>query len=504
MGTATGMAMAMMSARLDSKRLSLPLTSFWLMCAGVSLGAVTLSEPVSAGDWVFDHSSTVELSHVDRSGDDGYSGQILQGTPHLRLHGEGGRFIADVNYNPTISLGTSDTDPKFLTHELLATSRLEAIDDRLFIGADASARLTGNSSSGARVDAINYNSDGGQQSYSLGISPEYRQHLNRYADFVSSNRFDWVTYGGNDDGDGSDGSRGQTLNAAITNGRRFTDFSWSLDATERRIFYDGDQEDERRTAYTLNLGQRLSQHWAVNGSVGYEDNDIQTDRSDTNGSIWDVGATWTPNPRTKVHAEYGDRYYGDRYAGSVSHTSRRIRLGLDFTREVTTRREQQLVDSFFFLQDSNGNPVLDASGNPISANDPQLQDTDGDFLNTQWRGVMTITGRRTTVTITGTAANRDYEESSSSDDEDSYILSLNATRDLGSNYSTSLNGRVEKLDSDGDDDSDTYDVGFTLRKHLSPRTSTALDLSYRDYDHDRSSESYTEKRIGVSLTTTWL
>ena len=144
-----------------------------LLCSLAVSGTGLMPAVAAAGDWVFDHSSTVKLSHVDRTGDDGYSGQILQGTPNLHLHGEGGRFTADVNYNPTISLGNSDTDPKFLTHELLARSRLEAVEDRFFVGADASARLTGSTSSGAQVDAINYNSEGGQQSYSFGLTPEY-------------------------------------------------------------------------------------------------------------------------------------------------------------------------------------------------------------------------------------------------------------------------------------------------------------------------------------------
>ena len=74
------------------------------------------AEPAEAGDWVFDHSTTVELSHVDRTGRDGYSGQILQATPNLHLHGEGGRVKGDIFYTPTISVGNSDTDPKFLTH----------------------------------------------------------------------------------------------------------------------------------------------------------------------------------------------------------------------------------------------------------------------------------------------------------------------------------------------------------------------------------------------------
>jgi uncharacterized protein (PEP-CTERM system associated) len=474
-----------------------------LLCALAVSGAGLIPHVAMAGEWVFDHSSTVRLSHVDRTGDDGYSGQILQGTPNLHLRGEGGRFTADINYSPTISVGNSDTDPEFLTHELLARSRLEAVEDRFFIGADASARVTGDTSSGAQVDAVNYNSDGGQQSYSFGLTPEYRQHINRYANFVSRNRVDWVTYSGNDDGDGSDSSSSRTLNASIQSSRYFNALSWSLDATQRKTFYDSDRDDDTRDFYSANVGYRFGPRWAMNGSIGYEDNDIDTERSDTNGATWDIGATWTPNARTRANVEYGDRYFGERYAGGFSHRTKRTRLSLDLSREVTNRRYQQTVDSFFFLADSNGDPILDPNtGQPIIANIPQLEDTDEDYLNTQLRGAMTITGRRTNVTITGNISNRDYEESDT--DEDSYSLTVRATRDLGSSYNASLTGRMEHVEGSSDGDSDTYDVRFSLSKNLSPRTSTALELGYRDYDTDNSGDSYTETRIGVSLTTTYL
>ena len=468
------------------------------------MGVALQTQLASAGDWVFDHSTTVELSHVDRSGIDGYSGQILQATPNLHLHGEGGRVKGDIFYTPTMSVGTNDTDPKFLTHVGTGTGRLEAVKDRFFIGADASARLTGSDSSGAQVDAVNFNSDGGQQSYSFGLMPEYFQHLNRYADFASRNRFDWVTYSGNDSGGGgSDGSRGQTLNASIVGARYFNAFNWSLNATQRKIFYDGDQDDDTRNYYDARLGYRFNPRWAVDGSVGYEDNDIQTDRDDTNGATWDVGARWTPNPRTSVGVTYGDRYFGERYSGDISHRTRRTQLSAGFSRDVTNRREQQLVDSFFFLEDGNGNPVLGPDGNPISVNNPQLQNTDEDFINTQFRAAMTITGRRTSVTITGNVSNRDYEVSN--DSEDSYRLTVSARRDLGSSYNVTLTGSTDHVDGDGvDGDNDTQDVRFTLSKNLSPRTSTALELGYRDYNDDIPGESYTEKRIGISFTTTYL
>jgi uncharacterized protein (PEP-CTERM system associated) len=501
--------MAMTTVKLAAgNRQPLPPESMfsWLMCAVAFFGTALQTELVVAGDWVFDHSSTVKLSHVDRSGIDGYSGEILQASPRLHLHGEGRKLKADINYNPVISVGNGDTDPKFLTHEGIGRARLEAVEDHFFIGADASARLTGNNSiggtRGAPVDAINFNSEGGEQSYSFGLIPEYRQHLNRYAELVSRNRIDWVTYSGNDFGEGSSDSRGRTLNLSIVSGRHFNAYNWSLNATQRKTFYDSDRDDTTRDSVWAGLGYRFNPRWSVNGSIGYEDNDVQSDRDSTKGTRWDVGARWTPNPRTSVAARVGERYFGDFYSGDISHRTRRTQLSAGFSRDVTNRREQQLVDSFFFLADSNGNPVVDQNGNPIVANIPQLQNTNEDFINTQFRGAMTITGRRTNVTITGNVSNRDYEVSR--EDEDSYSLTVSARRDLGSSYNATLTGRTEHVERSGSDDTDTYDVRFSLSKNLSPRTSTALELGYRDYNAESSILDYTEKRIGVSFTTTWL
>ena len=477
-----------------------------LLFTGVFLATALQSNLASAraGKWVFDPSSpvTANLDYVDRTGDDSYNGQVLRVAPKFRLSREGGRAVANINYNPTVAVGTGSTNPKFLTHQLLASGRLEAVENHFFIGADARAGLNGANSSAETVDAINFNSSNGQQSYAFGITPVYRHRLNRYANFVSSNRFDWVTYSGNDGGDGSDGSRGQTLNASIRSGRYFNAYNWSLNATQRKISYDSDRDDTTREKVWAGLGYRFNPRWSVNGNLGYEDNDVESDRSSTTGTTWDVGARWTPNPRTSVAARVGERYFGDFYSGDISHRTRRTQLSAGFSRDVTNRREQQLVDSFFFLTDGNGNPVVDQNGNPIVANIPQLQNTNEDYINTQFRGAMTITGRRTNVTITGNVSNRDYEVSR--DDEDSYSLTVSARRDLGSSYNVTLTGRAEHVDRSGSDNTDTYDVRFSLGKNLSPRTSTALELGYRDYNAESSILDYTEKRIGVSLTTTWL
>ena len=163
---------------------------------------------------------------------------------------------------------------------------------------------------------------------------------------------------------------------------------------------------------------------------------------------------------------------------------------------------KQLVDSFFFLADGNGNPIVDQGGSPIIVNIPELEETDEDYVNTQIRGIVTVTGRRTTVTVSGRVSNQDYEETPR--DEDRYRLDVSVTRDLGSNLHATLTGSADQVESNATSDNETYDARFSLTKALSPRSTTALTLGYRDYNDDAPGESYTEKRIAISFTTTYL
>ena len=78
---------------------------------------------------------------------------------------------------------------------------------------------------------------------------------------------------------------------------------------------------------------------------------------------------------------------------------------------------------------------------------------------------------------------------------------MSARRDLGSSSNATLTGRTKYVDGADDGDSNEYLVRFSLGKALSSRTSASLDLGYRDYDTDGSNGSFTEKRIGISLTT---
>ena len=158
------------------------------------------------------------------------------------------------------------------------------------------------------------------------------------------------------------------------------------------------------------------------------------------------------------------------------------------------------VVTHHFLAHTVGSDQL--THQPIIVNVPQIQQGDEDYLNSELRGAVSITGRRTNVTLSGSLYQRTYEVSGNK--EDGYDLSLNFTRQLGSNFSASAGGSWSQEKASFLGDSDYYDVRFALTRNLSKRTSASLNISHHERDANAANDSYTENRIGISLTSSFL
>jgi len=507
MATATGTAMGTMSDKTSlTDRSSLARRNRFfrtvaLWVTGVFLVS-NLPQIATAGDWELTDSLTTSLSTVDRTGANSRSGTIFQLSPSVRLSGRGGRSSADINYRLTMSAGTSNSDPRPLAHNLVAKGNVDVIENFFTLGGTAAARVSGGSSSSGPVDEINFNADNGQQSFSYGVTPQFRARINRHANFVSNNSLDWVVYSDDDDGSVDTGDSHSTrVHAGLRNGRGFGRFSWQTDLSESRTHYD--DRDDKRQELSAGVGYRIDRKWSVRGSVGYEDNDVRTNRSDTNGAIWDVGASWVPNPRTSVSANYGARYFGDSYSADVRHRTRRTSLTLGLVRGVSSRRAAELVDSFFFLVDDQGGILVDPdTGDPVIVNIPEFQPLDEDFVRTSLSGGVTVTGRRSSVSLTGAIEDRAYEVSPI--DEQSYDFSIRASRRLSAHLSATVRGTFSQTERDNGGSSDSYLVGVSLSRQLGRRTNASINLQHRERSADSFEGSFTENRIGVSLTTRFL
>lgn len=458
----------------------------------VAIVSLLAAGSVGAGDWKLTDSSTLSLDYVDRSGADPSSGFVLQATPGITLRGQGGRSQANLSYQMNIAEGFGDTDPRPLSHNLRATGRMEVVEDFFFLGGNAAASLVGDSASSGPVDAINAESDG-RQSFAIDITPEFRQHLNRYADIVSFNRLNYVTYSSDSGSTDDDDSTGTTLNLGVRSGRHFGQTNWSLDATQTKTHFD-DRTDEI-TTYNAGVGYRINSTWRVRGNAGYEENDVETRRDDTNGGTWSVGADWSPNPRNSASVDFGERYFGETYSASYRHRSRKTALALSLSHDISNRRAQQFYDALFVGSDPT-------TGDPVFFRGLAIDQIDEDFLNTQLLATVTFTGKRTALTVAGSVANRDYEVSDQ--DEDTYLLSADLSRNLGGDLSASLGSTYTQTDSQSSGDSDTYDIRFSLSKRIVSDTSAALTLLHRTRNSSDSADDYTENRIGISLTTSFL
>jgi uncharacterized protein (PEP-CTERM system associated) len=497
-----------MSGSPKPLRIRLPLgkaASAWQVRVGLGLVllSVSVSEIALGGDWLRSHAITAAATAVDRTGNQAQSGLVLQLSPQFGLTGRSGRSMADVNYRLTMSLGLGSTDPKPLAHNLVALGEVEVVEDFFFLGANAGARLGGASSVAESVDEINFNADNGRQSFSLGLMPRFVAHLNRYVDLVSNNAINYVTYSGDSAG-GNDDSLFTGLHIGARSGRYFGPWSWRAEAAERKTTYQSDStRDNTRSYAELGVRYPLNAHLLLRGSAGYEDNDIQSSRSVTSGSIWDVGMRWKANPRTNLDATFGSRYYGDAWSIFASHRTRRSQLTLSTSRDVDNRRNEQLVDSNFYLIDDEGFIVTDPNtGNPIDAAAPDLDETNEDFINTRIRGILRLTGRRTAVTITGEISNRDYEVSPI--DEDGSRLSVAASRQVGADFIAIAGGDFDRRKRQDGVDSDIYTISFSLSRQIARKTSVSLNLLHRNRSSSQPGVDYTENRIGVSITSSFL
>jgi uncharacterized protein (PEP-CTERM system associated) len=162
-----------------------------------------------------------------------------------------------------------------------------------------------------------------------------------------------------------------------------------------------------------------------------------------------------------------------------------------------------LVDDFFFLTDENGDVLTDPiTGQPIILNIPNIDETDEDFINTRLRGAIAFAGRRTSMSMTLDLENREFEVSR--DEEDTYSVSVNASRRLAGNITASVNGRYETVNDTDDGDTDIYLVRLSLNREINRNTTISLDASYQDRDAADNDDDFTETRVGITLSTSFL
>ncbi len=232
----------------------------------------------------------------------------------------------------------SDRSQSFI--ELSGAGTYEAIENFLFIDADASISRDNTSSFSGRSRGDPLATDKNDEQRVFSIGPR-------------------IEFGFGENGRGSarylarwyDGARGELAeervdqwNAGLSDPTAFGRVGWGLAYSRTDTQYDGlNSEESLEEIGRATVFFGLMPELRLRGIAGYERNDYAG--NEESGSIYGGGFDWTPNSRTSLSATVEDRLFGTGYDVQFNHRMPRLEYlpsshwQLSFTRDIQSNLE---------------------------------------------------------------------------------------------------------------------------------------------------------------------
>ncbi len=449
-----------------------------------------------AGEWRIVPGISVQESYTDNvnlasSGleDDDF---ITEVTPSLSLRGQGGRLSANFDYSLQQLFYANDSDRNSLSHQLQASANAELVKQIVFVDVDASARQENSSNSGRLSDSNISVTGNRNEVYTWRISPVVRHHFGNYANGEARFTVDQVLNSGGGSNSASTGS-----DLLIDSGSRFSRLPWSISYHQQRVDNESDTISKfERLNGTLRYV--FSRKYSAFVNAGVENNQFSTSQDDSDGFSWDAGATWTPSPRTELEAGYGERFFGNNFSFSLSHQSRRAAWTASYQEDITTTRQSQIDRQLIPLVDAFGDPVLDpGTGLLVQVPVDTATITEEVLVEKQFRGGVTLRGRRTDASVSLFNTQREFQLSGA--DEEVFGASASISRRLSQRTTVSLNGGWQQSELAGGAREDRrWNAGVSMTRQFRDLSAQA-SFQRVQQESDLAASEYEENRFTVNL-----
>lgn len=457
-------------------------------------GSVLQAEVAVAADWSLGKSITVRevySDNIELSENNKESELITVITPSMTLTGKGGRanvdLIASLEFN-NLGGGADSLNPR-----LRANADAELVKNAIFV--DASATATQNTidpftSSGS--DTLN-RTDNTTTTYTYSISPYWKNRFKSAAELEAR----YTSNGVINSGGNADDSDSQAFLLALSSGPDFSRLTWNLAGNYRKTEYDAGTESEFISA-DATLGYQINRKWQMNISVGDEWNDFASTKSETDGIRWSLGARWTPSPRTTLNFGFGDSFFGSLPSLDFSHRSRRTVITASYSRDLTDTHTLLSNQDIFNDTDPFGQPIDPITGDPLPLTGDLATLNDGTFVDERFRASVTVTGRRTTVALTGNHSRQISQGSA----RDVTLMSIGTTisRQLAANISANAGLDWNRSEETSNTSTDTWAMRLGFSRKLGPKSNIGVDYVYTERDSDQLNDSYDENRISLNLS----
>ena len=496
-----------------------PNTSRAGLLALTAVGAL-LALPVQAAEWDTNvgmsvggyYSDNICLAPNNKEGK-----AVATARPDVSVTGRGARgnvnLQAAVEYN---SLGDSDlecetgqasqlSNRKSFIPSVRFNSDYELVEEWLQVDAAASARENslnpfGPPGTGNGRDNTNIVYD-----YTVGALLQRRlaQTANLRLRYAYNEQFNDADIYGNSDEDrvefDLDTLPGQgRLSAGL--GGQYSKINY--EATDFQPAFDNELSNAE-----FRLAFQVLDSWQINGLVGEEWNEFTSQREDIDGSYWDVGIRWTPNPRVEVNVGTGERFFGSTPRADIRYRHKRSELSASYVRTLTLPRtlrgsDAGLVDPSDPFGPGFGELPGDLLGNEgqptFIGNSPVLDER----FELRYR----FEARRSSVTLSAS----DSRQQRADDGSEATFSEAGVTFTRSLSSTLSANARLRWYEREGQEvdggnfggfgqDSETWVAGLGLTRRLGNDTTLTLAYQFLTQESDFALNNYDENRVTFNV-----
>ncbi|TAA46811.1 TIGR03016 family PEP-CTERM system-associated outer membrane protein [Corallincola spongiicola] len=501
----------------------------------------TSSLSLNAAEWQTVPKIYVEemySSNIERQRSDETESFVTEVSPGFALQGLGANFTAALNYALTGIYYTDDSDAKTSYHKAdgnLAYSPWRPVT--LYSSASYDQAIT-NLDRGLSNDIVSRQGNVSDRQQ-LVVGTRYSNQHAGWMVVDSDVSYRWVK--ADDTGpDSFDNTESHTIQFSTTQGDRWDRIFWVGQYDDMRE--SSDTEPSLHTRYgKAQLGYFVWQHLGVYARYSYDDNQYssvadndQTLKSYGGGirfstgpklvvdlgynsvidgdesDYWNASVNWNPTQLTSLYADYDRRFYGESYALSLSHGTRKLQNSIQYNESVTTFSQSGngSIDADLWCPLGGGGSLNDCSfaqpNQPpppgqevVSESLPYSSVNNQPYLNKMWVWTTALRLQKNTLLFNAYYSKREYggQEPARSDEKTG---GASLTLDTRLNERSSLDNRIvyRRFERDTESGDDTeWSIRSAYIRQLWPSTSANVAAEYNTRDSYNGGTDYDEVRL---------
>jgi uncharacterized protein (PEP-CTERM system associated) len=293
-------------------------------------------------------------------------------------------------------------------------------------------------------------------------------------------------------------------------------FSMGVAGRYSEVTYEGsagspDFENSLASA-EIRAALQLGSSWQINGLTGEEHNELISVLSDVEGSYWDAGLRWAPNPRVEVAIGTGTRFFGSTPRLRVRYLHQRTEITANYSRVLIFPRNLRTAESLFdeslnseqdFVPDATNDPGFEQiSGDPLPMSGQPTFIGNTPIVNERLAVRYRLTGIRSTFTLAAAHS----EQTRLEDLGEATFTDMRALVSRSLSETLTANVRLVWSSREGEggnvgiygQHSQTWRVGLGLAKQLGMNTQVRVDYQHTRQESDAAFNRYIENRVTFS------